>query len=331
MIFNKLLLPCWANWLITLAAIGILIAAFLIMFPVKVWIRTLTSKCHISLWKLYAMKLRKTKIDVVVEAYINCKKSGINLSYEEIEAHHVSGGDVIKLSDGLIMAKNAKIMLPIDMAKAIDLSGRNLCESIKATISPEIIETELVCAIAKDGFEVKAKARITALALIEKLIGGADEKTISARVGEALMGEIGKAFQYTDFMHNPEIASKNLMSRNLDENTAFKIVSINICEMMLGKNIEAQTLLEEAEIDKKIAQAKAEERKAIAQASEQEAKVKAQEAKISLVYAESEVPKAIAQAFEEGKITVEEYYKLENIMADTNLRKKLVDSDKKGN
>lgn len=330
MLNNFLLLPCWVNWLIVLFVLGGLITAFLLIFPVKIWLRTATSKCQISLWKLYAMKLRKTKLDLVVEAYINCKKSGIDLTYEEIEAHHVSGGDVLKLSDGLIMAKNAKIPLRIDIAKAIDLSGRDLCETIKATISPKIIETEMVCAIAKDGFEVKAKARITALALIDKLIGGADEKTISARVGEALMTEIGKAFQYTDFMHNPEVASKNLMAKGLDNNTAFKIVSINISDMSLGKNIEAQTLLEEAEIDKQIAQAKAEERKANAQANEQEAKAKTQEAKINLVHAECEVPKAIAQAFEEGKISVEDYYRIENIIADTNLRKKLADSDKKG-
>lgn len=226
------------------------------------------------------------------------------------------------------MAKSARLSLSVDVAKAIDLSGKNLIDVVKDCISPRIIETDEVKAVAKDGFEIKTKAKITVLAQIEKLLGGADEKTISLKVGEALMSEIGNCIDYTDFMYNPSKVSKRVFEKGLDEETAYKILSVNISEIELGKNIETEGMVAAAEAERKVAEAKAAEKKAEAQVLEQEAKIKTQEAKAGLIEAEKQVPLAIADAFDKGKIAVEDYFRLQNIMADTEMRKKFGEEDK---
>ena len=327
---NHLLIPGYAVALIVIAVIAALIITFCLVFPVVVWVRTITAKSPISLWKLFSMKVRKSDYKKIAEAYINCQKSGINLTVDELEAHHVAGGDVIKFSDGIIMAKSAKLALTVDVAKAIDFSGKNLIEVIKDCISPRIIETAPIKAVAKDGFELTAKAKITVLADINKLLCGADEKTISMKVGEALMSEIGACIDYTDFMYNPDKVSKRIFEKNLDEGVAYKILAVAISDMALGKNIELQSMVDAAEANRKVAEANAAERKANAQVLEQEAKIKVQEAKASLMDAEKEVPLAIADAFDKGKIAVEDYYRLQNIMADTEMRKKFGEDESKG-
>ena len=327
---HSLLIPGFAVALIVIAAVALLVLAFCLIFPVVVYARTVTAKAPISLWKLFSMKLRKSDYKKIAEAYINCQKSGINLTVDEIEAHHVAGGDVIKFSDGIIMAKSAKIALTVDVAKAIDLAGKNLIDVITDCITPRIIETDPVKAVAKDGFEITARAKITVLADINKLLGGADEKTVALKVGEALMNEIGSCIDYTDFMYNPERVSKSIFERGLDMATAYKILSVSISDMQLGKNIELQSMVDAAEANRKVAEATAAERKANAQVLEQEAKIKVQEAKVSLMDAEKEVPLAIAEAFDKGKIAVEDYYRLQNIMADTEMRKKFGEDETKG-
>jgi len=327
---NSLLIPGFVTAIIVLVIISAIIAGIFLIFPIFTWFKTITAKSKISLGKLFAMKIRKSDYKKISEAYINCQKSGISLTADELEAHHVAGGDVIKFSDGLIMAKSAKLALTVDVAKAIDLAGKNLIETVKDCISPKIIETDSVKAVAKDGFEISTKAKITVLAQIDKLIGGADEKTISLKVGEALMTEIGNCIDYTDFMYNPDKISKKVFEKGLDETTAYKILSINISDMQLGKNIELESMIASAEADKRVAESRAAEKRANAQVLEQEAKIKVQEAKASLMEAEKEVPLAIAEAFDKGKIAVEDYYRLQNIMADTEMRKKFGEDEGKG-
>lgn len=325
---NALLMPTFAIVLIVLGAVLACAVVFCLVFPVFTWLKTVTAQCRISLAKLFAMKIRKSDYKKISEAYINCQKSKINLTVDELEAHHVAGGDVIKFSDGLIMAKSARLALTIDVAKAIDLAGKNLVEVVKDCISPRIIETEMVKGVAKDGFEIFSKAKITVLAQIDKLLGGADERTVALKVGEALISEVGSCIDYTDAVYNPDRLTKNITDKNLDKTTAYKILSINICEMNLGKNIEEESMVANAEAERKVAEAKAAERKANAQVLEQEAKIKVQEAKAGLIEAEKQVPLAIADAFDKGKIAVEDYLKIQNIMADTEMRKKFGEDDK---
>lgn len=326
---NQLLLPMWVNFSILFAIIAVFVTIFSLIFPVLLWIKTVTSKCRVSLWKLYAIKLRKSDPKNLVEAYINCSKSGIDLTIDELEAHFVAGGDVIKLTDALIMAKSAKVLLTVDLAKSIDLSGNNVVEAVKNTISPKVVETSTITAVAKDGYEIKVRARITIRANIEKLIGGATEETVISKISEAIMTEIGKSIEYKDFMQKPDVATGNINLKEIEKNCAYNILSVNISFMELGKNLEALTLLQEAETDRKIADEKAAERKAMAVAAEQEMKVKTQEMRAELLASESEVPKAIASAMQTGNIGVLDYYKMQNLLADTGMRKKFSEDDSK--
>lgn len=320
-LLGKFVLLDWL-WLIILGAI--LIAAVVvicIMLPVKLWIRTLSSGAKVSMFKLIGMKQRKINAYTIVEAYISAKKAGIYIDIDELEAHHMAGGDVSKVVNALISAYNAKIDLSVDTAKAIDLAGKDVFEAVKSSVSPKVIETETISAIVKDGMEVKVRARITIRANLGKILGGPGEKTIIARVTEGIVATIGGYNDHKDVLQNPDLISKTVYSKNLDKGSAYEVLSIDISNVDLGRNIAAQLRVDQAETEKHIANAKAEERRFNAIAQEQEMRVRAQEMSAAKIAAEAEVPKAMIKAFEEGKINVMDYYKIQNIIADTNMRK----------
>lgn len=324
---NRLLLPAYLNWSIALSVIIFAVALFCVIFPVKYWIITLVSKAKVSLWHLFAIKKRKSNLKTIVDAYISAQKSKIDLTIDEIEAHYISGGDVLKLINALVMARNAGISLTLNQAMAIDLAGKDILVAVKNCITPFVVDTPSVTALVKDGYQVKAKAKITLKADINRIIGGSGEETIIARVCEELINEIGNSLEYNDFMQNPQKASSAVFAKNLTAGTYFDVLGVNIVDIELGENLENKVVVEEAEMTAKVAAAKAEERKANAVAAEQEMKVDTQKKKSDLIVAESEVPKAIAGAFQSGTIGVMDYYKLENIAADTEMRKKFAEND----
>lgn len=315
------------GWIIALAVVAIVVALVLSLVPVRVWFRALVSGAYISVGRLIGMKLRKIKLNMVVEAYIMARKSGINIDINEIETHYMAGGDINKVVSALISAHSAKIALTCDAAKAIDLAGRDVLEAVRTSVNPKVIETPTINAIARNGVELKVKTRVTVRANIGRLVGGAGQDTIIARVGEGVVTTIGSAEYHTDVLENPDMISKTVLGKGLDSGTAFEILSIDIADIDVGRNIGAELKKDQAEADKHIAQAKAEERKAMAIALEQEMKAKTQEMKAVVLAAESEVPKAMAYAFREGKLGIMDYYKMQNVVADTAMRNSIAGND----
>ena len=314
--------------IIELLVVGAVVAFFLV-YPIKVWWRALISDSYIPLNKLLAMKLRKVNLNNVVVAYITSRKSGIDLKIEDLETHVLAGGDIDKVIKAMISAKSAGINLPLQMAKAIDLAGKDVHAIVQSCIVPKIVETPMVTSISKDGIELKAKANITVKANMGRILGGADENTIITRVSECLASTIGSSINHTAVIENPDVISDVIMNKGLDYETAYEILSIDIFDITIGKNIAVQLQLEQAEIDKKASQAKIEERRMEAVVLEQQNKAKIQEAKIRALEAEAEVPKALANALKEGKITPMDYYDIKNLEADTNLRNMLSGNTKK--
>lgn len=315
-------------WLYIILAILLAgLIAFLIVVPMKVWFRAFISGAHVSMRRLVGMKLRKVNTPMIVEAYISARKAGIEMDIEELETHYMAGGDVNKVINALISAHSAKINLSIDTAKAIDLAGRDVLTAVKVSVNPKVIETPVVAAIAKDGIELKVKARVTVRANIGRVVGGAGEETIIARVGEGIVTTVGSAEDHSEVLQNPDLISKTILAKGLDTNSAYEILSIDIADVDVGRNIGALLKMDQAEAEKKIANAKAEERRAMAVAKEQEMKVKTQEMNAIKIAAEAEVPKAMAKAFEEGKIGVMDYYKMQNVVADTKMRNSLAGSN----
>lgn len=314
-----------------LAIIVVLIAiAFLSVFFyfLNVWIRALASKAHVTLGTLIGMKLRRVPPTLIVEALIRLKKAGLlEIDTDGLEAHYLAGGDVLNVVNALIAADKARIALGFERAAAIDLAGRDVFDAVRVSVNPRVIDCpnpakgrSTVDAVAKDGIQVKAKGRVTVRANLERLVGGATEETIVARVGEGIVTTIGSSQSYKSVLENPDLISKRVLEKGLDSGTAFEILSIDIADVDIGDNIGARLQADQAEADKRVAQAKAEVRRAAAVAVEQEMRAKVQEMQAKVVAAQAEVPLAMASALRDGNLGVLDYYRMENIKADTEMR-----------
>ena len=307
--------------------IGISLVAlmiFLWFFPVTLWFQALISGVKISLVQLVLMRWRKLPPGTIVMAMITGTKAGLKLEANELEAHYLAKGNVPNVVNALISADKANIDLNFNMAAAIDLAGRDVFQAVQMSVNPKVINTPPVTAVAKDGIQLIAKARVTVRANIKQLVGGAGEETVLARVGEGIVSSIGSAESHKSVLENPDSISKLVLSKGLDAGTAFEILSIYIADIDIGKNIGAVLQIDQANADKNIAQARAEERRAMAVALEQEMKAKAQEARAKVIEAETEIPLAMAEAFRNGNLGVMDYYKMKNIQADTQMREEIV-------
>ena len=293
---------------------------FLYFIPVNLWITAVFSGVKISIMDLVLMRIRKVPPSVIVNALIISTKAGLFVTANEMETHYLAGGHVNNVIKALISADKANIPLTFKLATAIDLAGRDVFEAVQLSVNPRVIDTPPVAAVAKDGIQLIAKARVTVRANINQLVGGAGEETILARVGEGIVTSIGSALSHKAVLENPDSISKVVLSKGLDSGTAFEILSIDIADIDVGKNIGAVLQMDQANADKNIAQAKAEERRAMAVANEQEMKAKSQEARANVIQAEAEIPKAIAEAFAKGNLGIMDYYRLQNIQADTDMR-----------
>ena len=299
--------------IILIGIIGLLIVLFFVFVPIGLWISSLAANVKISILNLIGMRLRRVVPSRIVLPLIKARKAGMNLGVNQLEAHYLAGGNVDKVVNALIAAERAGIELPFEKAAAIDLAGRDVLEAVKMSVNPKVIETTNVSAVAKDGIELLVKARVTVRADLERLVGGAGEATILARIGEGIVTTVGSAVSHKEVLENPDDISKRVLSKGLDSGTAFEIQSIDIADIDVGRNIGAQLQSLQAEADKNIAQARAEERRAMAVAKEQEMRA-------YVVEAEAEVPKALAYALREGKMGVMDYYELQNLKADTDMR-----------
>ena len=299
--------------IILIGILGLLVVLFFIFVPVGLWISSLAANVKISIFNLIGMRLRRVVPSRLVIPLIKARKAGMNLGVNQLEAHYLAGGNVDNVVNALIAAERAGIELPFEKAAAIDLAGRNVLEAVKMSVNPKVIETTHVLAVAKDGIELLVKARVTVRADLERLVGGAGEATILARIGEGIVTTVGSAASHKEVLENPDDISKRVLSKGLDSGTAFEIQSIDIADIDVGRNIGAQLQSLQAEADKNIAQARAEERRAMAVAKEQEMRA-------YVVEAEAEVPKALAYALREGKMGVMDYYELQNLKADTEMR-----------
>lgn len=310
-------------FIVIAVVIVILLGIYIGMIPLNVYIKAFLSGAYIPGFKLIGMKLRHVDASMLVDAYINAKKAGVDVSMQDLESHYLAGGDVEKVVDALITAQGAKIDLTVGTAKAIDLANRDILKAVQNCVRPIVITTPEILALPQNGIEVKIKAKITVRSDIENLIGGASEDTIIARVGEAIVTMVGSSKTHQEVLENPDRISNEISKKNLDKGTAFKILSVEISSIEVGRNIGAKLLAERAETDVQIANAKAEERRAMAKAQEQEMRAKTQEMKARLLSAEAEVPRAISVAFKEGQIGVMDYYRMQNMIADTTLRNSL--------
>ena len=310
--------------LILLVAVCIVfLAIFFYLVPVGLWFKALVSGVHISLVQLFFMRLRKVPAALIVSNLISSTKAGLHLNQNELEAHYLAGGRVSPVVNALISADKANMSLDFKTATAIDLAGRDVFKAVQMSVNPKVIDTPPVAAVAKDGIQLIAKARVTVRTNIKQLVGGAGEETILARVGEGIVTSIGSATSHKSVLENPDSISKLVLQKGLDSGTAFEILSIDIADIDVGKNIGAQLQMDQANADKNIAQAKAEERRAMAVATEQEMKAKAQEARARVIEAEAEVPKAMAEAFRSGNLGIMDYYRMKNIQADTGMRESI--------
>lgn len=322
-----LLLKMSLAGIVSLAVTGgiilISLVIFFIIFPVSHWWKAMISGAPIDVSKLIAMKMRKVDLRLVVVAYITAKRAGLELDITDLETHVLAGGNIDNVVRAMISANKANIPLSLNLAMALDLAGKNVQEVVKNCISPRIIESPQITAVAKDGYKITARASITILANIKRVIGGADEHTISLRVAEALSSTIGSATTHSAVIENPDVISDVIMKKGLDSETAYEIMSIDIFDIALGENIYTKELAEQVELEKKDSHNKLEKRRLEAVALEQENKAKVQELRAKQVEAETEVPKALAKALDEGKISPVDYYDIQNLQADTNLRNAL--------
>ena len=305
---------------------AIVIVALIILlwfFPVAIWFQAILSGVRVSLIHLVLMRWRRVNPNTIVMALITGTKAGLKLKANDLEAHYLAKGNVSKVVMALISANKANIPLDFQMAAAIDLAGRDVFEAVQMSVNPKVINTPPVTAVAKDGIQLIAKARVTVRANIKQLVGGAGEETVLARVGEGIVSSIGSASSHKEVLENPDSISKVVLGKGLDAGTAFEILSIDIADIDVGKNIGAVLQMDQAEADKNIAQARAEERRATAVALEQEMKAKAQEARAQVIEAESQIPLAMAEAFRNGNLGIMDYYRMKNIQADTQMRETL--------
>lgn len=304
---------------LVIGVVALLIIVFAIL-PFGTFFTAAISGAYVKMGQLVGMKFRRLNYRMIVAAFIRAKKAGLNININELETHSMAGGNVLNVVDALIMAHSANIPLTLQTAKAIDLAGRDVLNAVKVSVNPKVIETAVISAIAKDGIELRAKTRVTVRANIGRLIGGAGEETIVARVGEGIVTTVGSAVSHKEVLENPDLISKTVLAKGLDSGTAFEILSIDIADIDVGRNIGAQLQMDQAEADKRIAQAKAEERRAMAVSVEQEMKAQTQEMRAKVVAAEAEVPKAMAEAFRSGRLGIMDYYQMQNIQADTAMR-----------
>lgn len=316
----------------TILIIIILLILLFSFIPVGLWIASIAAGVPVGLINLIGMRLRRVVPAKIVLPLIKATKAGLKVQVDKLEAHYLAGGNVDRVIDAWIAAERAGIPLTFERAAAIDLAGRDVLEAVRMSVNPKVIETPIVAAVAKDGIELKAKARVTVRANIDRLVGGAGEATIIARVGEGIVTTIGSSESHKDVLENPDKISKTVLEKGLDTGTAFEILSIDIADVDVGQNIGAKLRIDQAEADKKIYQAMAEQKRAMAVAKEQEMKALTQEMRAKVVEAEAEVPKAISQAFREGKLGVFDYYQLRNVQADTTMREsisKITEEEKK--
>lgn len=307
-------------YVVTLFVIILGLTIFLSFVPLGLWISSLAAGVNVGIFNLVGMRLRRVVPSRIVNPLIKARKAGLNVGVNQLEAHYLAGGNVDRVVNALIAAQRAEIDLSFERAAAIDLAGRDVLQAVQMSVNPKVIETPVVAAVAKDGIEVNAKARVTVRANIERLVGGAGEETIIARVGEGIVTTVGSSASHKAVLENPDLISRTVLAKGLDSGTAFEILSIDIADVDVGRNIGAQLQTDQAEADKRIAQAKAEERRAMAVAKEQEMKASVQEMRAKVVEAEAEVPKALADALRNGKMGVMDYYQLQNIQADTLMR-----------
>ncbi len=305
--------------------VGAIILLWILLYfiPIGLWFQALVSGVRISLLQLIFMRWRKVPPSNIVSAMIEADKAGIKLNRDELEAHFLAGGHVAQVVHALVSASKANIDLTFKMATAIDLAGRDVFQAVQMSVNPKVIDTPPVTAVARDGIQLIAKARVTVRANIKQLVGGAGEETVLARVGEGIVSSIGSAHSHKEVLENPDRISKTVLDKGLDAGTAFEILSIDIADIDIGKNIGAVLQMDQANADKNIAQAKAEERRAMAVALEQEMKAKAQEARAKVIEAEVEIPLAMAHAFKSGNLGIMDYYRMKNIEADTNMRESI--------
>lgn len=289
-------------------------------FPIGLWITAKLSDVHIPLLDLVVMRFRRVNPSSIVDAMVVATKAGIPLDHKLLEAHYMAGGNIVKVVRALVSADKANIDLDFKAATAIDLAGRDVFEAVQLSVNPKVIESPPVTAVSKDGIQLITKARVTVRANIKQLVGGAGEETVLARIGEGIVTSIGSAESHKLVMENPDSISKVVLAKGLDSGTAFEILSIDIADIDIGKNIGAGLQMDQANADKNIAQAKAEERRAMAIALEQEMKAKAQEARVKVIENEAQIPQAIAEAFRNGNLGIMDYYKMQNIQADTSMR-----------
>ncbi|MEG0560389.1 MAG: flotillin-like protein FloA [Muribaculaceae bacterium] len=303
------------------AVIIVLLAIFFYYVPFFLWISARVSGVNISLIQLFLMRIRKVPAQTIARAMIEAHKAGLSgVTRDDLEAHYLAGGNIEKVVHALVSASKANIELGFKMATAIDLAGRDVFQAVQMSVNPKVIDTPPVTAVAKDGIQLIAKARVTVRANIRQLVGGAGEDTILARVGEGIVSSIGSSISHKQVLENPDSISKLVLKKGLDSGTAFEILSIDIADIDIGKNIGATLQMDQAQADKNIAQAKAEERRAMAIALEQEMKAKSQEARAKVIEAEAEVPRAMAQAFINGNLGIMDYYRMKNMEADTTMR-----------
>lgn len=307
-------------FLLMVVAAVVFLLLFFYFIPVALWVAALAARVPIGIGEMVGMRLRRVPVHLIVNSQINATKAGLEVSTTFFEAHFLSGGDVEKVVGALIAADKAGITLTGERAAAIDLAGRDVFEAVQVSVNPKVISTPMVTAVAKDGIQVKATSRVTVRANIDRLVGGAGEETIVARVGEGIVTTIGSADSHKSVLENPDMISKTVLDKGLDSGTAFEILSIDIADVDVGENIGAALQTDQAEADLKIARARAEERRAMAVAQEQEMSARVQEMRSRVVEAEAEVPRALAEAFRSGNLGVMDYYRMRNIQADTDMR-----------
>ena len=311
--------------LIPILLIGIMV--FLYVVPLGLWVSALAAGVNVGIFTLVGMRLRRVNPSQIVMPLIKANKAGLDVNVNQLEAHYLAGGDVDRVVDALIAAERASIPLTFERSAAIDLAGRDVLEAVQMSVNPKVIETPIISAVAKNGIELKVRARVTVRANIDRLVGGAGEATIIARVGEGIVTTVGSSEEHTDVLENPDHISRTVLGKGLDAGTAFEILSIDIADVDVGRNIGAQLQTDQAEADKKIAQARAEERRAMAVGTEKEKRAKKQKMQAKVVEAQAEVPKALAEAFRNGNLGVMDYYNMNNIIADTKMRENLADGE----
>ena len=317
----------YTSSIILILFILIAVAVVFSFVPVGLWISAQAAGVRIGIFTLVGMRLRRVPPAQIVGPLIKAVKAGLDVTANQLEAHYLAGGNVDRVINALIAAERAAIPLGFERAAAIDLAGRNVLEAVQMSVNPKVIQTPLVSAVAKNGIEVKVVARVTVRANIDRLVGGAGEETILARVGEGVVTTVGSADSHKHVLENPDSISRTVLGKGLDAGTAFEILSIDIADVDVGRNIGAQLQTDQAEADKRIAQAKAEERRAMAVAKEQEMKAAVEEMRAKVVDAEADVPRAMADALRQGKLGVMDYYNMQNLLADTNMRQSISNLD----